>query len=70
VAINELGHHAVGEVVPTEEGFVRIIMQQGAGLKLRLTGEGCLLAEGDPRMVAEALKDGIDLNELNHLCPE
>lgn len=70
VAVTAFGAVSVGEYVITEDGHVRVVTSTGAKANLKLAGDGCLLAESDPGMVAEAEKDGMDLNELGLYCPE
>jgi hypothetical protein len=70
VGVTVFGSTSVGEYVVTEDGRVRVIMPEGHGATLKIASDGCLLAESDPGMVAEAAKDGMDLNELGLYCPE
>jgi hypothetical protein len=70
VAVTAFGNTAIGEYVVGDDDRVRVIMPQGNALTLAGADDGCLLAVSDPGLVAEAAKDGMDLNELGLICPE
>lgn len=68
VAVTAFGNTAVGEFVVGDDGRIRVIMPEGNTVTLQEASGGCLLAASDPGMVAEAAKDGMDLNELGLYC--
>ncbi len=68
VAVTALGDTSVGEFVVMDDGGIRVIMPQGNTVKLQSASGGCILAVSDPQLIAEAAKDGVDLNELGLYC--
>jgi len=68
VAITAFGTTQIGQYTVSEDGTMRVTMPEGGSANFRDIGGGCLLAVSDPALVAEAAKDGVDLNELGQVC--
>lgn len=68
VAVTAFGDTSMGEFVVMDDGGIRVLMEQGEAAKLRAASGDCLVLDSEPELVAEAAKDGMDLNELGLYC--
>lgn len=70
VAVTAFGNTETGTYVIAEDGRITITMPGGQQAHLKKGRDGCLVGISDPGMVAEASKDGVDLDEMGSYCPD
>jgi hypothetical protein len=70
VAVTAMGNTETGTYAIADDGQITITMPVGHKAHLKKGNGGCLVGISDPGMVAEAAKDGVDLDEMGSYCPD